>query len=164
MEDVTMPPDSTSVSTILSNPTQLITLIVAILTGLGALVGIVVAFIQTFLPIWRRSRERRSLKKRFGAELNFIGAIENSTRYYVEPLCQSIDPAGAEEPRLAYGAKQNLFAAIDDLLNDPTEYRFLFLLADSGMGKTSFLLNYYARHIRKRKRKFELALVPLGIP
>ncbi|MBC6951009.1 hypothetical protein DWB58_24030 [candidate division KSB1 bacterium] len=40
----------------------------------------------------------------------------------------------------------------------------MILLADSGMGKTSFLLNYYARHLRQRRKKFDLALVPLGIP
>ncbi len=159
-----MPPDSSAVSTILSNPLELIKLILAIVGILGGLVTITVAFIKTILPWWRTKRDRRSLKIRFGAELYPIGAIENSTRYYIEPFCQSLDPAGSEEPRLTYGAKQNLFDAIDDALNHPTEYRYIFLLADSGMGKTSFLLNYYARHIRKRRRKFKLALVPLGIP
>lgn len=92
--------------------------------------------------------------------------IENAIRNYIEPDCQSLDPAGFEEPRGIVGTRQKLFATIDGALDHQTEYSYLILLADSGMGKTSFFMNYYARHRRSRKlrKKFDLALVPLGIP
>jgi len=39
------------------------------------------------------------------------------------------------------------------------------LLADSGTGKTSFLLNYYSRWWRSRKHnQFRLSLIPLNLP
>jgi len=136
-----MPADSSFFSTILSDPEQLVKFIGGIIGILGGLVAIGGTYFTKFLPWWRTKRDRRSLKKRFGAELYPEGVIERSTRFYIEPFCQSLDPAGSEEPRLTYGAKQNLFAAIDDALNHPTEYRYLILLADSGMGKSSFLLN-----------------------
>jgi len=134
---------------------------------IGAVFSIIAgiyAAVKIAVPWWRTRRDRRSLQERFGAELYPAAVIERSTRHYIEPNCQSLDPAGAEEPRLVYGAKQNLFAAVDDALQHPTEHRYLILLADSGMGKTSFLLNYYARHVRQARRQFALALVPLGIP
>ncbi len=158
-----MPPDTTAVSSILADPNPL-TIIATIVGIIAGLVAITVGYITKINPWLQNKRDRRSLKKRFGAELYPIGVIENSTRYYIEPFCQSLDPAGSEEPRLVYGAKQNLFDAIDDALNNPTEYRYIFLLADSGMGKSTFLLNYYARNLRKRRRKFEFHLIPLGIP
>ncbi|MCH8127478.1 hypothetical protein IIC38_16195, partial [candidate division KSB1 bacterium] len=158
-----MPPDTTAVSSFLANPNPL-TIIATIVGIIAGLVAITVGYITKIHPWLQNKRDRRSLKKRFGAELYPIGVIENSTRYYIEPFCQSLDPAGSEEPRLVYGAKQNLFDAIDDALNNPTDYRYIFLLADSGMGKSTFLLNYYARNLRKRRRKFEFQLIPLGIP
>jgi hypothetical protein len=41
----------------------------------------------------------------------------------------------------------------------------MLLLADSGMGKTSFLLNYYARNQKKRKTlRRRIVVIPLGRP
>ena len=158
-----MPPDSTS-ATLLTHLTNWLTLpetIIAILVGMTTLAT---AFFTNVLPWWRTKRDRVSLEKHFGSDLYPAAIIERSTQYYIQPYCRSLDPAGAEEPRLVYAAKENLFEAVDSMLAHPTQYRYLILLADSGMGKTSFLLNYYARHLRLRRRKFELALVPLGIP
>ncbi|RIK69038.1 hypothetical protein DCC62_24060 [candidate division KSB1 bacterium] len=158
-------PDSTSVSSFLSDPVELVKFIGGIVGIIGTLTAIVVVFFTKFLPWWRTRRDRRSLEKRFGAELYLKAVIERSTQYYIDPFCQVLDPAGAEEPRnLAFNPKDNLFKVVNVALHHPTEYRYLILLADSGMGKTSFLLNYYARHLRQRRKKFDLALVPLGIP
>ena len=159
-----MQPDSSAVSSLASDPIALVKLIAAIVGILVGLVGVIATYLTKIKPWLQTKRDRRSLKKRFGAELYTAGVIQNSTRYYIEPYCQSLDPAGSEEPRLIYGARQNLFEAIDDALNNPTEYRYIFLLADSGMGKSSFMLNYYARNLRKRRRKFDFHLLPLGIP
>jgi len=158
-----MPPDSTLVNSNLSIITEWIKLIGGIVGILGGLVGIVVVFCSKVVPYYKRKLSNRSLEKRFGADLYPKGVIEQATKYYIEPNCQSLDPAGGEEPRYILGTEQNLFEVIDKALKHPTEYRYLILLADSGMGKTSFLLNYYARNLR-RLHKLELELLPLGIP
>ena len=126
--------------------------------------GIVGLLFTKFLPWWRTWRNRISLEKGLSKDIYSKEIIELALRYYVPPNCQSLDPAGGEEPKRVYGVKQPLFEAVDDFLNNPTEYRYIFLLADSGMGKSAFMINYYARNIRKRGRKFEIALLPLGIP
>jgi hypothetical protein len=80
------------------------------------------------------------------------------------PNCQVVDPSGAEDFRRVYPVRQDLFEVIDDLLLKPTEYKYSLILGDTGMGKTSFLLNYYARHWQssRRKRDFPIRLIPLG--
>ena len=158
-----MAADSTSISFQMVTLLEWIKLIGGIVGIVGGLTTISVVFFTRFLPWYRTKKDNRSLEKRFGADLYPIGVIEQATRYYIEPFCQSLDPSGGEEPRLVYGARENLFSAIDHHLYHPTEYRYLFLLADSGMGKTSFLLNYYTRNLRRR-RMLNLELLPLGIP
>src|SRR5208283_665385 len=114
---------------------------------------------------WREWRDRRTLRKRVGAELYDLEQIRRSTQYYIRPDCQSVDPGGGEDFRLVVSVREPLFDAMDRLLQSPGQYKFVILLADSGMGKTSFLLNYYAHHWRSRRRKrFQLSLVPLNLP
>ncbi len=135
------------------------------IVGGGGLIGLLTLLLTKLLPWWRTRRDQRALQNHLGGSLYTKAVIERSTQHYVDPACQVLDPAGAEEPRrLAFNPKDNVFKVIDEALTQSTEYRYLILLADSGMGKTSFLLNYFARHLRGRTRDFLLQLVPLGIP
>lgn len=106
----------------------------------------------------------RTLQTRLGVGLYPLGNLERSLRYYIPPFCQDVDPAGGDEPRLVFGVKTSLFSTLDDILNRDTEFRYIMILADSGMGKTSALLNYYARHVKRFRRPYHIALIPLGIP
>ena len=141
------------------------------LKAIGSLTAIittilsVITFILTQILPWLRAKWRsHTLEERVGAELYPAATIERSIRYYIEPDCQSVDPMGGEEPRLVLSTREKLFGIIDRVVNRPTQYRYLFLLADSGMGKTSALLNYYVRHFRRwRRQKYNLTLIPLGI-
>jgi hypothetical protein len=132
-----------------------------------AAVGLITVLVTRTWPWLKAKIDSRSVEKHAGAELYPAVNVERTIRYYVRPKCQDIDPSGGEEPRLVYGVKQDLFNALDDALNHPTEYRYLMLLADSGMGKTSAMINYYVRHIRswrRWRRKYNLVIIPLGIP
>jgi hypothetical protein len=157
-----MPPDSTSALAALKEWLSLPETIIGILVGLATLAT---AFFTKVLPWWRTKRDRRLLENNLDGSLYTKAVIERSTQHYVDPLCQVLDPAGAEEPRnLAFNPTKDLFQVIDAAFTQSTEYRYLILLADSGMGKTSFLLNYFARYLRKGTCGFTLQLVPLGIP
>ena len=91
---------------------------------------------------WRAYRDRKSLRHLVGAELYTKEDIELATAYYVDPDCQSIDPSGQEDFRRTVPTRAPLFEAIDRLLREPSDYKFVILLADSGMGKTTFFLNW----------------------
>ncbi len=155
-----------------SEPIQLFNILpdpfnlIEIIGGIFAIIGGLYAAGAILLPWWQTWRDRRSLRKRLGAELYTPEDIIRATTYYIRPKCQDIDPAGSEEFRRVYAMQEDLFEAVDKFLTSPWENKYTILLADSGMGKTSFVLNYYAHYWRRRRKRkrFELAVVPLSIP
>jgi len=148
-----------------NNASTSLTFWVQVGTISGAIVGILTFALVQAWPRIQTRLDRRSLQKRIGAQSYTPDGIERSLRYFIAPMCQDIDPSGEEEPRMVYGVKQKLYDALDDALANPTTYKYLILLADSGMGKTTALLNYYAKHLRKwLKPNYKVALVPLSNP
>lgn len=117
-------------------------------------------------PIWRRRRNEMLLRRRLAQGRYDGDTIRRSTRYYVMPKCTNIDPAQEVELRRALAAvRQDLFTQIDSFLSEECADRHALILADSGTGKTSCILNYYARNEKRpRSQRHRLALVPLGIP
>ena len=143
-------------SPVVNNASTPLTIWVQVAAISGAVITVLTFALVQAWPRIQTRLDRRSLQKRIGAQ---------SLRYFITPMCQDIDPAGGEEPRMVYGVKQKLYDALDDALANPMSYKYLILLADSGMGKTTALLNYYAKHLRKWfKPKYKVALVPLSNP
>ncbi|VXB00572.1 putative NACHT domain protein [Luteimonas sp. 9C] len=88
--------------------------------------------------------------------------IAHSRRNYIAPSCMQTDPANEDDSRTVV-ALGPLFKTIDDHFEAGGPKRHVILLADSGMGKTSFCINYYAREIKKRKSKRRrIAVISLG--
>ena len=96
--------------------------------------------------------------------------IENATRYYVETKCQNVAPSQDEEPGRAYA-----FAVREKVIpfflkkafkpQQDDDCQFYIVLADSGMGKTTFLLNLYRRyHAQFFGALYQIKLLPLGFP
>jgi hypothetical protein len=90
--------------------------------------------------------------------------IVSSAHHYIRPKCSNIDPTNEREIRHALVAtREDLFDIVDNFLNSDDCARHLLILADSGTGKTSFMLAYYAYNARKPKNKrHNIVLVPLG--
>ena len=118
------------------------------------------------LPYWqsmKKKSKQKIIEKSLGADFFGKETIERSTRYYVEPDCSNIDPAVESEPRHLFTVKHGLFDVIDQYIENEGDIRHILILADSGMGKTSFILNYYAMNQNKSKRKRQqIVLIPLG--
>jgi hypothetical protein len=113
---------------------------------------------------------RRRLQNLVGARSYTSNEVRSATSCYLYPDCQSVDPSGSEDWRAVYPVRAPMFASIDEVLVSSADHRHTIILADSGMGKSSFVLNYYARHLRSGKRMrsgkrgFALELIPLGSP
>ncbi len=138
--------------------------LIAAISAFAAVVSTIVALVALF-PLWRQWRVNRLLSRSFGSELFSTEVVELSTRYYVPPNCTSVDPSFESEMRNLVVTEEALFDVLDRFLDKHSSHRHLLLLADSGMGKSSCLLNYYVRNQRRfqRKRK-RISIVPLGIP
>jgi len=131
-------------------------------------IGTAATVLSAVIALWEfviKRRPRHLLRR--DPTLTFYGndTIEDATRYYVVPHCSIIDPMQEDEMRHVVAKKESLFEVVDKFLAPDSPHRHLLLLADSGMGKSSFVLNYYARNQRRPKRKrHHLVVVPLNAP
>src|SRR5215510_9973682 len=96
-------------------------------------------------PVWSERKRRRLLRDNFNRGPYDTQTIERSTRYYIRPKFSNLDPAQEKEIRHALAvAQEDLFDKVDYFLDHDDSRRHVLILADSGTGKTSFVLNYYA--------------------
>ena len=148
-----------------SIPWQLLKDIASVSGGVSALVGLsilIVRGVRHMRSDIRSWHSRQTLRQRLGAESYDAEDLINATSLYIEPDAQNLDPSGGEDFRFMLGVREPLFSVIDRYLGTPGKHKYIILLADSGMGKTSFALNYYARHWRHAKGSYHLVLVPLN--
>ncbi len=107
----------------------------------------------------------RALNRKFGADFYPADIVLNATRYYVRPHCSDVDLSQRIEDRDSRRPREDLFSTVDRFCSNFSNERYMLLLADSGMGKSSFALNYYACNQRKYPwRRSRLFVVPLGHP
>lgn len=138
--------------------------VIEAITGAATVTGLLFTFWPKLLIRWQEQRRKYRLAKKINAADYTVQDIERAVTSYIDPECQVVDPSGAEDFRHIYPVRQNLFEVVDDLLNKQTVNKFSLVLGDTGMGKTSFLLNYYARHWHnaRQRKHFSLKLIPLG--
>lgn len=68
--------------------------------------------------------------------------LKAARRSYVLPDCSQVDPANEEQMHEFASVRESIFSAADRFVADDHK-RHLIVLADSGMGKTTFCLNYF---------------------
>lgn len=142
----------------------MITVLGQIISIVAGGLGVAVILVTRFYPWLRTKIDSRSLLKLLGPAYT-KDQLELSVAHYLPPSsCQIVDPAEGDEPLWLPTKKEGLFEALDEFVLRNGKSRHLLLLADSGMGKTSALINYCSRHLRRFKRNPKIALVPLGIP
>ena len=132
--------------------------------SLPLILGAVYKFGKFFFQKFRAFKTSRSLFPYYTDR-----QIEETQKKYIRTKCQNIDPANEVSLKQSFA-----FATREDLLNfflkkvfkvNENENRFYLILADSGMGKTTFLLSLYMRfnsifYINFHKKKIKL--LPLG--
>jgi len=101
--------------------------------------------------------------------------VEKATRYYVNTRYQNVSPSADEEPGRTHiaAAKGELVPLFrDDVFKRNDEgSRYYLILADTGMGKTTFLINLFMRHTVRPFHNLiygsptpPIKLFPLGSP
>lgn len=115
-------------------------------------------------PIIKERRARSLLDERFSRGPYDQATIDQSTKHYIRQKGMLTDPAQDREANEHSDATDfDLFSRVDTFLDDTKASRHLLVLAGSGMGKTSFILNYYVHNLQRRvKNRHKISLVHLG--
>lgn len=74
---------------------------------------------------------------------------------YIVPYCSNIDPSNQDDLRITVGVKELIFSALWNEIESTAGQRHILVLADSGMGKTTFLLNLFANEQEKKEKNVE---------
>lgn len=123
------------------------------------------AILKELVPWIKVKIQSHLISKRLGKDLYPHMYVKQEIQHYILHECQDIDPAVDEEPRNLASNRRNLFSDLKDFFNPPSKYRYLILLADSGVGKSCALLNVYVKFFRSLRRQgYRLVLFPVGIP
>lgn len=154
------------------SPIQKVTYVVAAAGALlGLLGGLAVLVIRTRAGLIELATALRV--KRFHDRAHTAGLtpdftkddIRSALRGYVIPDCAATDPSNADEIHRVAAIRQPVMQAVDEFVAK-SKNTHLLVLADTGMGKTTFCLNYFDR-INKLSEKKEgplCAVIPLGRP
>ncbi|MCK4765446.1 MAG: leucine-rich repeat domain-containing protein [Candidatus Aminicenantes bacterium] len=142
------------------------------LTNVGIIIGLIAAFCGFLHMLGKAAKwlyhlfNRESLHRRLKPFFNrheISGAVDN----YVPTQCQNVDPSSTAEPGRvhAFAVRQKLVPFfIQQVFREKREEKYYLILADSGMGKTTFMINLFLKYQRKRFKKYDMMLVPLGHP
>lgn len=146
-------------------------LIKAALGIIAGVVSLVAAAIGARAGIINLSRQHQA--KLIQDQTLWSGAVSDFTKddvtralkHYETPDCSQTDPANSADIRKSAGIREQVVKVVDRFISD-SENRHLLVLADTGMGKTSFCLNYLAHRNRRRKsdQSLNCAVIPLGRP
>jgi formylglycine-generating enzyme required for sulfatase activity len=140
--------------------------IITIILSLAGLVIAIAAYYLTLKSYLTQKNKQRIFEKNAETALFDSQDIQRSTHCYIEPDCSNVDPAREAEPRHLIIIKNNIFDAVELYLStenpEKNAYHHILILADSGMGKTSFVLNYYAKNKKKKHSPHKIYIVPLG--
>lgn len=90
--------------------------------------------------------------------------VKRAMKYYIPTRGQNIDPCNEEEyaTRHSFITKKMINFFVKEVFkNDEAQY--YIILADSGMGKTTFLLKLFFQYYKRIFRKYNITFVPLSL-
>ena len=131
----------------------------------GTILGIVAALVTIiYTPRHIKRKQIEQINRTVFKHLTHypLREIELARENYIHPYCQLTNPVNGQSSQTADNSREDLFKAIDKLLDNPVDNKYIILLGDTGTGKTSFALNYYARYLQAPKH-YQLCVIPLGI-
>ncbi len=123
------------------------------------------------LALWWYHRRRSIQAEKDLFPFFTLTDIKKATQYYVPTQFQSNPPSQFNELRESNHivARERLIPFFLNKAFKPgqDDQRFFMILAGSGMGKTTFMLNLYLNYVRQRqfgRARYKIRLIPLGYP
>lgn len=139
--------------------------IIAIIASLIPIFAAILTIIKILLKIFKiiidtivKKKIKKYQYKEFGYNIDDL--TRKSLKYYIPTRGQAIDPCNAED---FDPSKQCLsFKLIPHIMkNNFKSERYYLILADSGMGKSTFLYHLFFSYYKKLFRKYEIKFIPL---
>ena len=94
--------------------------------------------------------------------------VNSAIKFYVETKGQNVSPGNESEPKnnYAFTLKKDLIPFyIKAIKDEDNDIRHYLILADSGMGKSTFLINMYLKYTKIFfPYKYKMKLIPLAYP
>jgi hypothetical protein len=140
----------------------------ALVTEVTLILGTVVKWVKPIARLveWFHTRRATAIAEFLRRKTHVASfsdtEIREAVQQYIVPDTSNVDPADDDDLRNFAFVREGVFAVVERALTASESARLL-VLADSGMGKTTLLLNIFSRELKKRdKHRREMALVPLG--
>jgi hypothetical protein len=89
--------------------------------------------------------------------------IAHTIKGYTEPSCSPTDPANSDDEAYLSDIREPVFDYMDRALFKSDQRTYTLLLADSGMGKTSFCIAY-RNHLLQHRPDQDVAVISLAHP
>ncbi len=92
--------------------------------------------------------------------------IRQAIAHYIPTRGQNIDPSTHDEPQLARAIATTtlLLPRFRHYLNKDDELKYFMILADTGMGKTTFMINLFRSLLKPLSKRENIQLIPMGHP
>ena len=122
-------------------------ILIGILTALKVVLSSLCKLLKFIYNLINNNRFRTQLKvhETEGLIKSFqIQDFEVAKKDYIVPNCSNIDPTNSDQFNSNVGVHQNVYEALDNELATSSK-KHILILADSGMGKTTLLTNYFRR-------------------
>ena len=95
-----------------------------------------------------------------------IKEVSEFRKYYINTKCQNVSPSYEDEPGSSHSnvIKKPLVSEMLKMIkNRKKDHKFFIILAEAGMGKTTFLVNLYMKYTSLFKlRKHKMRLLPFS--
>ncbi len=116
-----------------------------------------------FFPYFGKRSRVKALQHLIYDRIYTEDVIVSAADRFIPRKCQRISPYSSSFKKKSMN-KGELTQVLDRFIDQNVRCRYFLLLADSGMGKTTFLLNYYLYNNRRsKKKKQKIVLISLKI-
>lgn len=142
----------------LSNIDSIVSIAATILSGVLFIGGSIIGLIISILKLKLKCNQYKYLN------LPVDSQVKQAMKYYVPTRGQNIDPCTEEEysTRHSFVSIELVKLFIRNIFKS-SEMQYFIVLADSGMGKTTFLLKLFFEYYKKIFKKYDIVFVPLSL-
>lgn len=137
-----------------------------LITGLESVLGAIIFYFLTELyKKWHTYHQNKKIASNLYPYFDYL-KVKHSRKFFIPTQGQNNSPTNEEEIQQStrFIVKKQLIPwFLDVAFNEKKETdKFYLILADSGMGKTTFMINLYFKYNSKWNKKYKIRLIPFG--